>query len=94
MLLKLISFRDIRFVRNELNWVSSFTYLQKLQIHVGSSHVLIRRLKISRFLAVSICSGRLFHKIPPSYLTLFRPNIVWYTLGVYSGHKKIQRSSL
>ena len=60
----------ILLVTNESNSVSSFTCLQKLQLHVGPSHVLIRRLKISRFSAVLICSGRLFHKIIPSYLTL------------------------
>ena len=48
---------------------------------VGPSYVLIRRLKISRFSAVLICSGRLFHKIILSYLTLFRPKVVWFTLG-------------
>ena len=85
MWLAQICFRGVLFVRNEPHLVSSFTYLQKLQLHVGPFlspfHVLIRRLKISRFSAVLICSGRLFHKITPSYLMLFKPKVVWFTLG-------------
>ena len=49
------------------------TNLQKLQLQLGPSQVLMRRLKASKFSADLIEFGRWFQILAPSYRILLRP---------------------
>ena len=55
---------------------SPFHQLQKLHLHVVPFQVFMNCLKVIRFSDDLMSSGRLFHKLAPSYLKLLRPYVV------------------